>query len=122
MEITCTLGPPLVPFYPFVGEGSPTKIDYRKTKGFTLILTSLLEKLLGRIWAFWNSDAGDLIGSPQRSDATYVSATVGVPGATTSEPHEICLRFPEVSSVNSSGEDAMFTFNPLQECSTKQSA
>ena len=24
------LGPPAVPFYPFVGEGSPTKIDYRK--------------------------------------------------------------------------------------------
>ena len=33
------LGPPVVPFYPFWGEGSPTKIDYRK-KG-TLILTSL---------------------------------------------------------------------------------
>ena len=31
---------PVVPFYPFTGEGSPTKIDYRK-KG-TLILTSLL--------------------------------------------------------------------------------
>ena len=24
------LGPPVVPFYPFFGEGSPTKIDYRK--------------------------------------------------------------------------------------------
>ena len=24
------LGPPVVPFYPFWGEGSPTKIDYRK--------------------------------------------------------------------------------------------
>ena len=32
-----------MPFYPFLGEGSPTKIDYRK-KG-TLILTSLLEDL-----------------------------------------------------------------------------
>ena len=31
----------MVPFYPFLGEGSPNKIDYRK-KG-TLILTSLLE-------------------------------------------------------------------------------
>ena len=38
------LGPPLLPFYPFVGEGSPTKIDYRK-KG-TLMLTSLLEDLV----------------------------------------------------------------------------
>ena len=37
------LGPPVVPFYPFLGEGSPTKIDYRR-KG-TLILTSLLEDL-----------------------------------------------------------------------------
>ena len=35
------LGPPVVPFCPFLGEGSPTKIDYRK-KG-TLILTSVLE-------------------------------------------------------------------------------
>ena len=26
---TC-LGPPVVPFYPFWGEGSPTKIDYGK--------------------------------------------------------------------------------------------
>ena len=24
------LAPPLVPFYPVLGEGSPTKIDYRK--------------------------------------------------------------------------------------------
>ena len=38
-------GPPVVPFYPFLGEeGSPTKIDYSK-KG-TLILTSLLEDLV----------------------------------------------------------------------------
>ena len=39
------LGPPVVPCYPFLGEGSPTKIDYRKKVG-TLILTSLLEDLL----------------------------------------------------------------------------
>ena len=32
-----------MPFYPFLGEGSPTKMDYRK-KG-TLILTSLQEDL-----------------------------------------------------------------------------
>ena len=37
------LGPPVVPFYLFLGEGCPTKIDYRKK--FTLILTSLLEDL-----------------------------------------------------------------------------
>ena len=34
----------MVPFRPFLGEGSPTKIDYRK-KG-TLNLTSLLENLV----------------------------------------------------------------------------
>ena len=34
---------PVVPFYPFWGEGSPTKIDHRK-KG-TLVLASLLEDL-----------------------------------------------------------------------------
>ena len=33
-----------MPFYPSVGEGSPTKIDYRKKR--TLILTSLLEVLV----------------------------------------------------------------------------
>ena len=32
-----------MPLYPFLGEGPPTKIDYRK-KG-TFILTSLLEDL-----------------------------------------------------------------------------
>ena len=32
-----------MPFSPFLGEGSPTKMDYRK-KG-SLILTSLLEDL-----------------------------------------------------------------------------
>ena len=35
------LGFPVVPFYPFLGEGSPTKIDYRKKS--TLFLSSLLE-------------------------------------------------------------------------------
>ena len=38
-----TLGPPVVPFEPFLGEGSPTKIEDRK-KG-ALVLTSLLEDL-----------------------------------------------------------------------------
>ena len=41
------LGLPVVPFYPFLGEGSPTKIDYGE-KG-TLILTSLPEDL-GKHW------------------------------------------------------------------------
>ena len=40
------LGPPVVPFLTlfFSGEGSPTKIDYRK-KGGSLVLSSLLEDL-----------------------------------------------------------------------------
>ena len=37
------LGPPVVPFYPFFGGCSPTKIDYRKNG--TLVLSSLLEDL-----------------------------------------------------------------------------
>ena len=46
-----------VPFYPLLGDGSPTKLDYGK-KG-TLILTSLLEDVgnspLGfREPSFWN--------------------------------------------------------------------
>ena len=28
--VEASLGPPVVPFYPFLGEGAPTKIDYRK--------------------------------------------------------------------------------------------
>ena len=28
----CQLGPPVVPFYPFFGEGSPTEIDKKRTK------------------------------------------------------------------------------------------
>ena len=28
------LGPPVVPFYPFFGAGSPAKIDYRKKKWY----------------------------------------------------------------------------------------
>ena len=40
-----SLGPPVVPFYLFLGEGFPTKIDYRK-RG-TLIEASLLEDLGG---------------------------------------------------------------------------
>ena len=34
-----------MPFYPFSGEGSPTKIDYREKKRYQLILASLLEDL-----------------------------------------------------------------------------
>ena len=53
------LGPP-VPIYPFLGEGSPTKIDYRE-KG-TLILTS-------QMWRTWSANTIavklDQSGSPQ---------------------------------------------------------
>ena len=42
-----------MPFYPFLGEGSPTKIDYRKQG--TLILTSIVEDL---------EDAGTLCMGP----------------------------------------------------------
>ena len=41
------LGVPVVPFYPLLGEGSPTIIDCSK-KG-THILTSLLEDLCGLV-------------------------------------------------------------------------
>ena len=34
-----------MPFYPFFGEGSPAKIDYREKIGYHLILTSPLEDL-----------------------------------------------------------------------------
>ena len=37
-HVSYPLGPPVVPFYPFFGEGSPTKLDYRKKMG-TLFLS-----------------------------------------------------------------------------------
>ena len=37
---------------PFLGEGSPTKIEYRKKSG-TLILTSPLEDLVARQFRGW---------------------------------------------------------------------
>ena len=44
------LGSPVVPFYPFLGEGSPLKIDYRKNNvGYQLLLSSLLEDLVGLV-------------------------------------------------------------------------
>ena len=39
------LGPPVVPFYPVLGEGSPTKVDYTDKKVGTLIRSSPLEDL-----------------------------------------------------------------------------
>ena len=44
-KFVATLDPPAVPFPPFLGEGFPTKIDYRQKSG-TLILTSPLEELV----------------------------------------------------------------------------
>ena len=40
-HVPSRLGPSVVPFYPYLGEGSPTNLDYRR-KG-TPILPSLLE-------------------------------------------------------------------------------
>ena len=34
LQLLLLLGPPVVPFYPFLGEGSPTKIDYRRNIGY----------------------------------------------------------------------------------------
>ena len=46
-------GPPVVPFYPFLGEGSPTQIDKTGEIKVALILTSLLEDLdIGRWFCF----------------------------------------------------------------------
>ena len=42
--VVALLGPPEVQFYPFSGEGSPTKINQNEKVG-TLILTSILEDL-----------------------------------------------------------------------------
>ena len=52
-----SVGPPVVPFSPFLGERSPTKIDYRK-KG-TLMLTSLLEDLAQFLAANHSNKATD---------------------------------------------------------------
>ena len=57
------LGPPVVPFYLFLGEGSPAKINYRNKASGTLILSSLLEDLgirdpLFEEPGFWTTCAG----------------------------------------------------------------
>ena len=40
MKKSPVLGPPVVPFYPFLGKGPPTKIDYRK-KGAPILSTGV---------------------------------------------------------------------------------
>ena len=63
------LGPPVVPFStPFLGKGSPTKIDNRKNIGYQLLLTSLLELL------------EDLVSLLARSGASTVINVQGVFG------------------------------------------
>ena len=52
------LSPPVLPFSPLFGEGSPTKIDYRK-KG-TLNLISLLENLVKHAQALLGFSEKDL--------------------------------------------------------------
>ena len=59
----------VVPFYPFLGEGSPTKLDCRK-KG-TLILTSLLEDLI-----YQQADPSSFWFSYRRPCARQSSRTV----------------------------------------------
>ena len=57
---------PVVPFYPFLGETSPTTIHYRKKQVGTLTLPPLLEDLVGvpyldehpHIWASLGFCAG----------------------------------------------------------------
>ena len=57
------LGPPVVPFYPFLGKGSPTKIDYRK-KGYPYSTLSTGGPSYGFVsWicgleAFWLTQVG----------------------------------------------------------------
>ena len=50
-----------MPLFPFLGEGSPTKMDYRKKIGYQLILSSLLEDLDKGAKGARNS--GSLLGS-----------------------------------------------------------
>ena len=58
------LGPSVVPFCPLLGEGTPTKIDYRK-KGI-LVLASLLEDLA--------KDNTVFLGSPMLKQTYRVAA------------------------------------------------
>ena len=74
-----------MPFYPFWGEGSPTKIDYRKEGA--LILTSLLEDL--------GALAGDL-KSPSSSAGIFAEST-GIDGS------KDCLWMPSDAGGASNG-------------------
>ena len=60
-----------MPFYPFFGEGSSTKIDYRKNG--TLILTSLLEDLRFVLVQYRSSSAFDLLRSPVESSSVLTA-------------------------------------------------
>ena len=60
-----------MPFYLFFGEGSPTKIEYRKTKVGTRILSSLLEDLVGHKWR--HLDPRVFSGSKYPSDSKVFS-------------------------------------------------
>ena len=77
------LGSPVVPFYPFLGEGSP-KIDNNKKSG-TPIVTSLLEdpvyiyRLPGSSRAAWR--LSEAPGDSARPGAALVAGGLGLRGA-----------------------------------------
>ena len=65
-----------MPFYPFLGEGSPTKINYRKMGA--LVQTSLLEDL---VQEFADRVAEeDRILEPERPAASTLPASYGEAG------------------------------------------
>ena len=74
-----------MPFYPFLGEGAPTKIDYRKKLvPWTLILTSLLEDLAivhlaATVYMAMGHDLC-LHNSDEHPRTTYFDVDQGFPG------------------------------------------
>ena len=72
-----TLGPPIVALLPFLfwGEGSPTKIDYRKKLG-SLLLTSLLEDLEKKCPATWFGQS-QAVSFPTSVNPPAVSCRMG---------------------------------------------
>ena len=113
------LGLPVVPSYPFLREGSPTKIDYRK-KGDTLILASLLEDLdiySGCIFMnFWQWASGVAAArlAPQHGGLHRGAAGVqgASPNTTHHPPKHTGVMILTVSGSYQSRKMGLFPFNP----------
>ena len=74
-SVVC-LGPAVVPFYPFLGEGSPTEIDYRKN-GYP-ILAFFLEDLVDTRQQQWKGQRFE-DGEPEKNKKQHGRLCLPIP-------------------------------------------